>query len=80
MTSHCQSGYVPNHQSKQVVLPPETRKNITVNTASSGTKLSKVTFTDVYTVFITNSAEYQILHLPIPNMVPVPVLFLPAGH
>lgn len=38
-------------------------------------KLSKVTFTDVYSILITNLAEHQILHLTFPN-----VLHLPAGH
>lgn len=32
MTSHCLSGYVPTRQSKEVVPPPEPRRNITLYT------------------------------------------------
>lgn len=49
---------------------------IRISTALSGTKLSKVTFTDIYIVFITNSAEHQIVHWTFPVL----VFFLPAGH
>lgn len=80
MTSHCLSGCVPNHQSKEVVLPPEPRGNITLYTKEQlhhsqysfiRNKTSKSNF---------QKFSWTSEHFTFPNMLPVLVFSLPAGH